>query len=316
MASCMQQNSLNVVELEFDRFFENPNAVGLLLILATAMFVAYWLSQFVARIIIRIGQLVSVRADNTASDSRVIQLRRVETYLSVTVALVRALIVAAVAYIVWQELNPGGSNSAATIGASAFFIVLAGGTINPLLRDMTAGANMIIERWFTVGDFIRVEPFMDLGGVVERVTLRSTRLRSLNGEVIWLHNQHIQGVRVTPHGVRTIAVDIFVNNKERGEALVKNVTQTIPTGTLTIASRLRVLSVEKWGEELWRITVVGQTPPGREWLIENYFVDTIIDMDTKSRKNSVLVHKPLVRFADPAAERSFKRAVRVKKQEQ
>lgn len=84
-----------------------------------------------------------------------------------------------------------------------------------MLRDLTAGTAMIAEQWFNVGDYIRVEPFIDVGGVVERATLRSTKLRSLNGEIIWLHNQHIHGIKVTPRGIRTMAVDIFVNDEKK-----------------------------------------------------------------------------------------------------
>src|SRR5690606_30921991 len=116
------------------------------------------------------------------------------------------------------------------------------------LRDITAGATMIIERWFTVGDFIKVEPFMDVSGVVERLTLRSTRIRSMSGEVIWLHNQQIQGVHVTPYGLRTEAVDVFVSDRKKGEKLIADITNTIPTGTLLLAKPLRVVSTEKWGD--------------------------------------------------------------------
>lgn len=315
MVRCMPQDILLNLDTEFRQFLLEPNAMRSLFILVLSIFLAYWLSNIIAKIIIRVAQLISLRADSSSDENKIIQLRRVETYLSVTVAIVRAMIVAVVAYLAWRTLSPASNPSAAAIGASALFIVLAGSTLGPLLRDITSGATMVIERWFNVGDFIRVEPFIDLGGVVERMTLRSTRLRSLNGEVIWLHNQHIHGVRVTPRGVRTIAVDIFVNNQERGTDLIEKVVDTIPIGTMTVTHRLKVSQPEKWGENLWRITVTGQTPPGREWLIENYFVETIEEMDESSRKKSVIMRKPLVRFADPAAERSFKRAVRIAKQE-
>jgi hypothetical protein len=117
-----------------------------------------------------------------------------------------------------------GGSGAAAIGASAFFVVIAGQTLGTLLRDITAGATMIIERWFHVGDYIKIEPFWDVKGVVERFTLRSTRIRSLSGEIIIVHNQKIDAVHVTPNGVRTMAVEIFVKDKQKGEALVHHIT--------------------------------------------------------------------------------------------
>lgn len=289
----------------------HPGVLQSVLILAASVIIAYWLSRFIAKLIVRIAQSIAVRADTASDDEKHIQYRRVETYLSVTIALVRVSIVAIVAYIAWRLLSPDDSTSAVALGASAFILVIASATLGPVLRDTTAGSTMIVERWFHVGDFIRVEPFLELGGVVERMTLRSTRLRSLNGEVIWLHNQHIQGVRVTPHGVRTIAVDVFVNNKEHGEKLVDKAIQTIPTGTMTVTKKLRITRQEQWGDKLWLLTVEGQTPPGREWLIEDFFVGSLKELDEKERDAKVLARKPLVRMNDAAAERSFRRAVRV-----
>lgn len=280
---------------------------------------AYWLSRFLAKGIVRVAQLIAVRSDNASDEVKAIQLRRVETYLSITIAVIRVFVVVIVSFIAWRVVSPSSdtrvAGSAAAIGASAVFIVLAGATIGMILRDITAGATMIVEKWFLVGDYIRVEPFLDVGGVVERMTLRSTRLRSLNGEVIWLHNQHIQGVRVTPHGVRTIAVDILVNDEIRGRKLIEKVIDMIPTGTMTVARKLKIVRSAQWGEGLWIYTVRGQTPPGREWLIEKFFVDALSAADEKS-KTKVVAYDPIVRYEDPAAERSFKRAVRVANQEQ
>ena len=295
---------------EVSQFLTGSNALRFVVIVLIAVLIAYWLSHFFAQGIIKFAQAIAVRADTTSDEERIILLRRVETYLSVTTALVRASVVAIVAYVTWRILSPSSNDSAAAIGASTVFVVLAGGTIGMLMRDVTAGATMIIERWFTVGDFIKVEPFADVSGVVERATLRSTRLRGLNGEIIWLHNQQIQGVRVTPRGLRTEAVDIFVRDKEKGEALVEEAMSTIPTGTLLLAKPLKIISTEKWGKTLWRIIVQGQTTPGREWLIEKYFIDSLKECDEQLAGPDIIVREPIVRHADPTAERRFKRAIR------
>lgn len=173
---------------------------------------------------------------------------------------------------------------------------------------------MIIEKWFNVGDFIKIEPFMDVSGIVERFTLRSTRIRSLSGEVIWMHNQQIMAVHVTPHGVRTIAVDVFVRDRIVGEKAIEKIINTVPTGSTLLARPLRIKYAERWDEEVWRITVVGETPPGREWLIDKYFVDALKELDEgKSRAERIFIHEPIARYADPDADRRFKRAVRLKK---
>lgn len=300
---------------EFNTFFLQPNALRSVLILVLTLILAYWFSNIVARVIVRIAQFVAVSSDSTNDTERQIRLRRVETYLSVAIAAVRAVIVGAVAFYVWRVLSPSASTSSAAIGASAFFIVLAGGTIGMILRDLTAGSAMIIERWFHVGDYIRVEPFLDVSGVVERMTLRSTKLRSLNGEIIWMHNQHIQAVKVTPRGLRTIAVDIFANNEKVGRGLIEKAIATVPVGTMKVVRKPKIDKAEQWGEKLYWFTVVGQMPPGREWLMENYFIDSLKELDERRRGPRTFVRPPIARYADNEAERSFKRAVRMKQNE-
>lgn len=309
------EQTLSTLSQEFVTFFTQPNAFRSVFILILTLIAAYGVSKIIALGIIRIAQSVAVSSDTTDNIDRQIQLRRVETYLSVAIAMIRALIVGFVAFYAWRILSPSSSVSTAAIGASAFFIVLAGGTIGMILRDITAGAAMIIEHWFHVGDYIRVEPFLDVTGVVERMTLRSTKLRSLNGEVIWIHNQHIQSVKVTPRGLRTIAVDIFVNNEKVGKNLIEKAIETVPIGTMKVVKKPKIARAEQWGEKLFWYTVVGEMPPGREWIMENYFIDSLHELDARRRGPKTFVRPPIARYADDAAERSFKRAVRMKREE-
>lgn len=301
---------------EVDDLFLKPNAVRSVFILIGSLLFAFFLSRYLAKAIIKVAQLVSVRSETTTDEIKSIKLRRVETYLSVTVAIVRVLVVVVVGLFAWKLLSPAAADhlSVAAIGASAFFVVLAGGTIGMLLRDITSGATFIIEQWFNVGDHIKIEPFADVAGVVERVTLRSTKIRRLNGEVVWLHNQHIQAVHVTPRGVRTLAVEVFVNNPDKGMKLVESVAHTIPTGPTMIIKKFKVSAPEAWGENLWRITAIAQTPPGREWLINDFFLNSLIERDNATKTKKVLSIKPMSRYIDPAAERNFRRATRFTQQ--
>lgn len=298
-------------------FFAQPNAFRSFVILMLSLILAYWLSNLLARGIIHIAQIVAVRTDNESNDSRAIRLRQVETYLSVTVAAVRVSVILVVGYTVWSILSPSANSSVAAIGAGTIFVVVAGQTLGMLLRDITAGSTMIAEQWFNVGDFVKIEPFMDVAGVVERFTLRSTRLRALNGEVITIHNQQISAVHVAPQGLRTLAVDVFVRNRTAGEQAIRKIIAAMPRGKTMLARPLRITDTEEWGDSRWRITVVGQTAPGREWLIEKFFVQAVVDLDDgKVGSDKLIALPPMPRYADEIADRRFRRAVRVKQEEQ
>ncbi len=309
----MIDQKTNSILTELHDIITQPNALRTLIVLMVAFIAAYWGSRFAARAVVAAAQFIAVRSDSSTDHERTIKLRRVETYLSILNALLRAAIIATVVYLTWKLLARPSSAIPYAIIVSALMVVTVGATIGIVLRDITAGITMIIERWYHVGDYIRIEPFGDVSGVVESMNLRSTRIRSLNGEVIRLHNQHIQAVKVTPRGLRTIAVDVFVNNPKVGRTLVEKAIASMPVSTMTLVSKPEITREEQWSEHLYLITTTGQTPPGREWLMETYFVDSLKELDEKRRGLDALVRPPLVRFADPAAERSFKRAVRMNK---
>lgn len=306
-----------VVEL-----FTTPNAFRSVLILIVALLTAHWLSKFLAKGIIIIAQAVAVRSDNESDELRATRLRQTETYLSIAVTIVRALVVAVVGFLAWRALSPfAGNNSAANgiaaIGAGTVFVVIAGQTVGIILRDLTTGSLMITEGWYKIGDFVKVEPFSEVAGVVEQFNLRCTKLRALNGEVIWVHNQHIMAAHVTPHGVRTIAVDVFVRNKELGVEMINKIISAIPKGRTMLAKPLRITNIDQWGESRWRITVTGQTAPGREWLIENFFVEAVKELDEDKKGNEkLLALPPMTRNVDETANRHFRRAVRVRQEQE
>jgi hypothetical protein len=80
---------------------------------------------------------------------------------------------------------------------------------------------------------------------------------------------------------------------------------------------LELSYTQKLTEHMWQITVIGQTAPGREWLLEKFAIDVTKENDQDMNgKNPVLIYEPIARYADPDAERRFKRAVRLQKTKQ
>jgi hypothetical protein len=277
---------------------------------AVALLVALFINHFITGLFSKIAELVTKFGETKAQTDRVLQIRRTETLLSVVAAALRIIVFGACLYIAWRTVNPTKA-PIALIGASTFFIVLGAATIGPLFRDMTSGVLMIVEEWYNVGDYIVVDPFIDMSGVVEKINLRSTKLRMISGEIVWIHNQYIQAVRMTPRGVRTISVDTFVNNLDGGRKLIAHVLESMPTGPTMIASPLVIKEEEHLGT-VWRITAEGQTAPGREWLIEDFVVKALINADKTNKADNIIAYGPIVRYTDPTAERRFERSMQRK----
>lgn len=277
------------------------------LIFIASFLIAAIIGRIIAAIMRRFARAVSVRADKAEDLKEVNRLRRIETLTILTIALIKMLLFVAAIYFWWIYAHPT-QQPTALIGASALVVIIAGATIGPILRDLAYGGVMMAEHWFGVGDFVKVEPFGDVQGVVDRVTLRSTRIRGLNGEIIWINNQNIQGVRVSPKGVRTLAIELFASDLERGLDLVEEVNLRLPTGPLMVVRPLQIMSRNEVAPHLWHITAVGETAPGREWLLEKYALDLMKEMDEKNKKK-ILRAEPIARYADRDADKRFARTV-------
>ncbi len=293
----------NVFESFAHSFFSVQSIVTLLVALVAAIVLGRIMAYILRRVVAYIGK----QADKSQNLQTVNRLRRYETTIIIMIAIVRVTLVLFALYLWWIFIHPDGQPTA-LIGASALLAIILGGALRPMLSDIAAGSVMMAEQWYAVGDHVRVEPFAEMQGVVDRVTLRSTRIRGLNGEVIWVNNQSIQAMRILPKGTIAMALEIFVTDEKQGLELIESVNRRLPTGNLLVVSLLKPMTVTKVGDTLWHVTAVAETAPGREWMIQNYAIDVMKEID-EQRKLKLLASDPIARFADSEAERRFARAI-------
>ena len=290
--------------------FENVFNVNSVLVLFALFLAAYILGKIIGAILRKVTNVLGTKIDSTKDLNQVNRLRRLETFIVLSIALIRGFLFAGAIYVWWIYTHPGGQPTA-LVTASAVVAIIGAGAVIPILRDLTYGSIMMAEHWFGVGDFIRVEPFGELQGIVDRVTLRSTRIRSINGEVIWINNQNIQAVRIAPKGIRMLALDLLVSDLERGIALIEKTNQHLPTSPVMLVRPLTIIAKQAAGNsnKLWHITAVGETAPGREWLLEDYAIKIMTEIDKKSRR-PILLHEPVARYSDADAESRFARTIK------
>lgn len=197
----------------------------------------------------------------------------------------------------------GGVDRLTALAGASFVLILAGFAIQRLLTDIIAGISMFAERWFAVGDTVFIAGF-DLLGVVEDVSLRHTKLRTLDGEVIHVHNSQIPAVRVLPRGVKELAVELFVSDRRRGEELVFAVSAMLPEGPTMVTRRPWIERVDDLSETLSRVVVRATLAPGREWLVDHYFCDLL----KEQAGEGLIVHGPVVLAVDDSATKTYARA--------
>jgi len=301
-------NTLERSQSTLEQITNNVFNFKSLLVLVLSVGFAYFAGRFLATILRRLNSNIAKQADKSKSLQRVNSLRRIETLIVLSTAVLRTLLVAFAVYFWWIYVHPT-QQPTAIIGASAVVAIVLAGALSPVLRDLASGSVMMAEHWFGVGDHIKVEPFTDLQGVVERVTLRSTKIRGLNGEVTWINNQSIQAVSVTPRGSHTMAIELFVNDLEKGKELVEQANLRLPSGPLMVVSPLTTMKTVEVANNVWQLTAIGETMPGRDWLLDKHALELLKEIDEEENKQSILLNDPIARYADSEAERKFARTV-------
>lgn len=277
-----------------------------------AIVVAALLLIFIFDLVVaKLTPVIARRAENFTNNENVLRLRRAETIAGLWITVIRVMVVLGAIFVVWKVTNPSTA-PLALIGFGTLGIVLGSATIAPLLRDVTYGFIMIVEHWYNVGDHVVLEPFLASGGVVERMTLRSTKLRNVNGEAVWVHHQHIQVAKVTSAGSHPLAIETFVNDPERGRQIIQEAVKIIPSGPTTVPVPLTISETKKVSDNIWRITAICEVTPFREWIIDNFALDVIRKTDQLTGKDPVIVHGPIAYYADATAEKRYRRTTPVR----
>jgi hypothetical protein len=242
-------------------------------------------------------------AERDLEATGIADLKRRETIVSVIRTGIGYAAFAAAVFLSVAQLTGGVDRLAALAGAS-FLLIVSGFAIQRILVDIIAGFAMFAERWYSVGDTVVIVAAHELQGVVEDVSLRRTKLRALNGEVIQVHNSQILAVRVLPHGVKELAIEIFVSKRHEAEELIEEVSTLLPEGPTTFIRRPWIAAVDEMSPVLARIRVQATVAPGREWLAESFFVDLLKERGG----DGLIVHGPVTLAVDERAARSFARA--------
>ncbi len=275
------------------------------LLTVACLFAAAWLisrgAAYLARKVLRWHDRHTEAAAATV-DLRIANVKRRET----TVAVIRATIAYAafaVAIVLSAAQLTGGLNKLSTLAGASFVIILAGFAVQRVLMDVIAGTMMFVERWYAVGDTIAI-PTLELQGIVEDVSLRRTKLRTLDGETIQVSNSQIPAVRVLPEGLKELAIELFVSDRERGENLVLAMQRILPEGPTTFSRRPWIEEINELDERLVRIRLRASVAAGREWLVEGFLSDLL----KERADDGLIVHGPVVLTVDEQAARSFARA--------
>lgn len=146
-----------------------------------------------------------------------------------------------------------------------------------IVGDIIAGVYIISERQFGVGDIVRVGPFMSVGwveGRVEEVTLRVTKLRTFDGDLVSVANGELRhNVNMSRDWSRVLVTVPLPRNSDIEAAITRIdvVCEQIghdPRIAPLLLEVPRVTGVDDLGAENVEVRVSGRSLPVQQWKVE------------------------------------------------
>jgi small conductance mechanosensitive channel len=287
---------VDIVQLHF---ISGPWRVAVYAVIA---FVAAWLvsmtSKQLAEWIVRRYELRHAEDNGTGV---IVGLKRRETIVSLVQTSVRYAAYGLAIMITVIQLAGLGNSNGALAGAS-LIVVLIGFALQRFLIDILTGFFMQFEGWFSIGDSITIEPY-GLAGIVEETSLRSTKLRALSGELLYVHNSQLAAARVLPRGLREVSIELFVRDEQKGRALFEQAARVMPVGPTEFVRPPWIESIQHLDADLVHMRARATLAPGREWLAQSFLLDVL-----KERADpDLIVHGPVVLDYDELARLRFAR---------
>lgn len=194
--------------------------------------------------------------------------QRTKTIISVLTSMVSALVWIGIALAV---LGTFGISAAPLLAGAGVLGIMLGFGAQSIVADFLAGTFMLLEDQFGVGDVIDVG---EVTGSVEKVSLRVTTLRDVDGTVWHVPNSEIHRVGNLSQLWSRAVLDIEVaydTDLRKAEGIIQRVADDLwqdPTyDGGDIIDPPEVWGVERLGADGVAIRLVVKTDPAEQWVI-------------------------------------------------
>jgi small-conductance mechanosensitive channel len=169
-------------------------------------------------------------------------------------------------------------NLSALLTSAGLIGVIAGIGGQSVIKDCLAGLFIILENQLRVDDIVSIAtPTATVAGLVEEVTIRTTRLRDLDGNLHILTNGTIGVITNMSYSFAQVNVDIQVSydtDIDLVERLIEEAGQQTASNKKLkseILEPIKLLRVDKLGESTVTLKALGKVKPGMQWEVAGDF---------------------------------------------
>lgn len=167
-----------------------------------------------------------------------------------------------------------GINTAPLLASAGIIGIAFGFGAQSLVKDFFSGIFIILENQYRVGDIVEIS---QISGVVEDITIRTTVVRDLNGQLHHIPNGSIVVTTNKTMDFAQINEDIIVGldtDVEKIEEIINEVGKEVARISAIkdyIVEPPHFERLDGFTNDGMRIKVLGKTTPGEQWIVKGKF---------------------------------------------
>lgn len=241
--------------------FFKDHTFNLVIIIAVGILIRRFLMTFSNTIVHR-----SLKIENFNSERE--KTQQEDTLNGVLHYVITILLSAIVGLLLLSEFGIDITALVATAGIAGLALGFGAQTV---VKDYLAGMFILSENQYRIGDVIRLSGEATVTGSVEKITLRQTVLRDLDGDVHYVSNGSIGVASNMTMGHANVNLDVGVDYStdiEKVEKIINEVGAKLasdPEWKNLIQEAPHFLRVNNFGDSAIEIKIIGRTEPLKQW---------------------------------------------------
>jgi len=243
-----------------------PALIGLqiLLILVLGIVVRFGIKRSL-RVFIK--RVVALRTDGSGVEETSRRSLRADTLIQLAHSITSVVVIGIVLLLILGQL---GINLAPLLAGAGVAGIAIGFGAQSFVKDLLVGISVLAEDQYGVGDVIN---FGEGSGTVESMTLKSTRVRALDGTLWHLPNGEIVRVANMTQGWSRVILDVGVAYASEITFVHERIQEVLDSLALTdgVGSKFleapEIWGVQDLGENSIVIRVAIKVLPGEHWQI-------------------------------------------------
>jgi small-conductance mechanosensitive channel len=248
-----------------------------------------------------VNAAIQQHLDRLARESQFARSARIRTLLPM---IRTTLLVAIGTFASLMVLSEIGVNIAPLLAGAGVIGLAIGFGSQKLVQDIITGLFLLLENAMQVGDVVSLG---GLSGTVENLSIRTIRLRALDGAVHIVPFSAVTTVTNMTKDFGYALVDVSVGLNEEPDGVIEVVREVArkmrkePRWESALRDDLEVLGVEKFIDLAWVLRIRIKTLPGQRWAVARELNKRIkVTFDEKAIESPFTSHIALSTIPGPA----------------